>query len=98
MCPLFFPILLLIIASVTQDELSNAWKEYTSLLNVKRAFLKNIMLSCKPKLKENYLFDIAVQNPEQQDELSNSCFDILQYLRTHLKNNHIQMSTHIIEA
>jgi len=56
------------------------------------------MISCKPELKENYLFDVGVQNPEQQDDLSSSCIDILQYLRTHLKNNHIQMSTHLIET
>jgi DNA polymerase-3 subunit gamma/tau len=86
-----------IVTPFTQDELTNAWNDYISNINEKRAFLKNIMLSCKPELKENYLFDIAVQNPEQQDELSNSCLDILQQLRTHLKNNHVQMRTHLIE-
>lgn len=87
-----------IINDFTQDELLNFWNEYIPLIDEKKAFLRNIMISCKPELKENYLFDVGVQNPEQQDDLSSSCIDILQYLRTHLKNNHIQMSTHLVET
>lgn len=39
-----------------------------------------------------------MHNPGQQDELSNGCVDLLNYLRVQLKNTRIQMRVRIIEA
>ena len=55
-------------------------------------------MNCKPVLKDNYYFEVCVHNPGQQDELTNSCIEILSFLRTQLKNTRIQMQVRIDEA
>lgn len=57
----------------------------------KKVYLKNTMINCKPVLQENYFFEVGVHNPGQQDELSNGCVDLLNYLRAQLRNTRIQM-------
>jgi DNA polymerase-3 subunit gamma/tau len=56
------------------------------------------MINCKPVLKDNYVFEVAVHNPGQQQELENSAVDLLPYLRSNLRNTRIQMSIRIIES
>lgn len=64
----------------------------------KKVYLKNTMINCKPVLQENYFFEVGVHNPGQQDELSNGCVDLLNYLRVQLKNTRIQMRVRIVET
>ncbi|WP_278626373.1 DNA polymerase III subunit gamma/tau [Parabacteroides gordonii] len=80
-----------------EDELVRAWDAYAASID-KKVYLKNTMINCKPVLQENYFFEVGVHNPGQQDELSNGCVDLLNYLRVQLKNTRIQMRVRIIEA
>lgn len=81
----------------SQEELLSGWDTYAGTID-KKVYLKNTMINCKPELKENYHFEVAVHNPGQQEELINAAIDILSYLRTQLKNTRIQMRVRIIET
>lgn len=81
----------------SQDELVRVWDAYAASID-KKVYLKNTMINCKPVLQENYFFEVGVHNPGQQDELSNGCVDLLNYLRVQLKNTRIQMRVRIIET
>lgn len=81
----------------TETELINAWENLANSIDEK-VFLKNTMLSCKPKLLDNFYFEIAVHNPPQQEELINSAIDILSVLRSKLGNSHIQMKVRVQET
>ena len=83
----------------TEEDLVRCWDAYaTSGVIDKKVYLKNTMINCKPVLQENYFFEVGVHNPGQQDELSNGCVDLLNYLRTQLRNTRIQMRVRIIET
>lgn len=83
----------------TEEDLVRCWDAYaTSGIIDKKVYLKNTMINCKPVLQENYFFEVGVHNPGQQDELSNGCVDLLNYLRTQLRNTRIQMRVRIIET
>ncbi len=81
----------------TQDDLVTQWNAFAETIDTK-VYLKNTMINSKPVLLENFLFEIAVHNQGQQEELSNSAVSILSYLRHHLKNTHIQMRIRISES
>ena len=70
----------------TEEDLVRCWDAYAaSGIIDKKVYLKNTMINCKPVLQENYFFEVGVHNPGQQDELSNGCVDLLNYLRAQLK-------------
>lgn len=83
--------------SFTEDELTEAWNNLANSI-IEKVFLKNTMLSCKPKMLDNFYFEIAVHNPPQQEELINSAIDILSVLRDKLGNSHIQMKVRVQET
>lgn len=56
------------------------------------------MINCQPVLREEFLFEVVVHNPGQQEELLNHNASILQALRTQLKNGKIQLKIRIDEA
>lgn len=80
-----------------QDDLVRCWDAFAESID-KKVYLKNTMINCKPVMQENFFFEVGVHNPGQQDELSNGCIDILNYLRVQLKNTRIQMRVRIIET
>ena len=83
----------------TEEDLVRCWDAYAaSGIIDKKVYLKNTMINCKPVLHENYFFEVGVHNPGQQDELSNGCVDLLNYLRAQLRNTRIQMRVRIIET
>lgn len=91
------PVVREMVTPFTQEELLRYWDAYANAID-KKVYLKNTMINCKPVLQENSFFEVAVYNPGQQDELSNGCIDLLNYLRTQLKNTRIQMRVRIIET
>ena len=85
--------------SFSEEDLVRCWDAYAASGVIdKKVYLKNTMINCKPVLQENYFFEVGVHNPGQQDELSNGCVDLLNYLRVQLKNTRIQMRIRIIET
>lgn len=81
----------------SEEDLIGCWNAYAETID-KKVYLKNTMINCKPVLQENFFFEVAVHNPGQQDELSNGCIDLLNYLRLQLHNTRIQMRVRIIET
>lgn len=84
-------------AHFDQPELIRYWDEYAQKIE-KNAYLKGAMVNCKPVLQENFNFEVAVHNPGQQEELLNDSINLLPFLRTNLKNSHIQMRIRISET
>lgn len=81
----------------SQEDLVEHWNAFAETIDTK-VYLKNTMINSKPVMLENFLFEVAIHNQGQQDELSNSAVSILSYLRHHLKNTHIQMRIRISES
>ena len=86
-----------VVTPFDNDSLVREWDNYAATID-KKVYLKNTMINCKPVLQENYFFEVGVHNPGQQDELSNGCVDLLNYLRAQLRNTRIQMRVRIIET
>ncbi|MDR1407680.1 MAG: DNA polymerase III subunit gamma/tau [Tannerella sp.] len=80
------------------EDLIRCWDEYAANVPEQKGHLKNTMMNCKPVLKNNFLFEIAVHNPTQKDELVSESADILKELRTQLKNSRIQLRVVIDET
>ena len=81
----------------SQDDLVRYWIEYADSLTAGKIHLKNTLNSCKPVLKEDFLFEVAVYNPSQKDEVAESSAFILSYLCNKLNNNRIKMDIRIVE-
>ena len=71
--------------------------EYADSLNIEKIHLKNTLHSCKPVLKQNFSFEVAIFNPSQKDEIAENSAHILGYLYQKLNNNHIKMDVRIVE-
>lgn len=83
--------------SFTQEDLQLCWDEFSETIEQK-VHLKNTMINNKPVLLSDSQIEVPVYNPGQQDELLNNSMEILSYLRSHLRNTHIQMSIRILET
>ena len=55
------------------------------------------MNSCKPVLKDDFAFEVAVYNPSQKEEISDSNHLLLGHLCGKLNNNRIKMDIRIVE-
>ena len=80
----------------TEETLLRAWDAYADALTTK-VHLKQAMLNCKPVLKDNFLFEVALFNPGQEETLQSEAAALLSHLREQLKNTKIQMHTHVSE-
>lgn len=81
----------------TQDDLLRSWMDYTSKLTSDKIHLKNTLNSCKPVLKADFTFEVAVYNPSQKDEVLENSDSILGYLSNKLNNNRLKMDIRIVE-
>jgi len=80
-----------------EEDLIKYWDMFASSI-VGKVHLKSAMTSCKPVLKDDFLFEVTVHNPELQKELAGNSAEVLSFLRDNLKNSKIQMSIHVEEA
>ena len=81
----------------TQDDLIKYWIEYANSLPKVKSHLRNTLNSCKPVLKENFEFEVAIYNPSQKDELMGCHASIVGFLSDKLKNSRIIMDIQIVE-
>ena len=81
----------------SQDDLNKFWLEYVNNLTNEKIHLKNTLNSCKPVLKEDFSFEVAVYNPSQKDEIVAYYTHIVGFLSNKLNNNHIKMDIQIVE-
>lgn len=78
----------------TEEQLLEAWNSYSEELQVEH-HLKNSMKSCLPKLLEDAVFEVVVNNPVQEQKLLEESINILNALRTKLRNSEITMQVRI---
>lgn len=81
----------------TEDALVRCWDAYIDFAGEK-VHLKNTMINSKPILLDNFAFEVVLHNPVQAEELLKNSYEILNFLRYNLKNDHIEMRTRISEA
>lgn len=86
-----------VVTDFNEDDLKNAWKLYAEQIE-DNVHLKNTMLTILPVLKADYVFDIAVYNPEQEQKLQEESVRLLVFLREHLKNFKIRMNVFVTDA
>ncbi len=86
-------------ASFTEEDLLRLWDAYAASERMgQKVYLKNTMINCKPTLKEGAAFEVCVYNPGQREELVSNSADLLQYLRSELKNTHVEMLVRVTET
>ena len=81
----------------SQEDLTKYWTEYADSLTDEKIHLKNTLKSCKPELKADYMFEVAVFNPGQKNEITNCNQNIVGFLCNKLNNNLIKMDIRIVE-
>lgn len=81
----------------TESALVDAWMACSETLS-EQVHLKQAMRNNKPVLQDNYLFEVVVQNPAQQDALSGKSVEILNFIRTRLHNSTVRMNVRIDET
>lgn len=82
--------------SFTPIQLINEWKAFAEALTEEH-HLKNTMLNCLPALLDNTTFEIVVNNPMQEQKLSENGTIILINLKEKLHNTNIKMQIRISE-
>jgi DNA polymerase-3 subunit gamma/tau len=81
----------------SQEVLLHYWLEYAESLTIEKIHLKNTLTSCKPVLKENFMFEVSVYNPSQKNEISGNSAEIIGYLCDKLHNMYVKMDVRIVE-
>jgi DNA polymerase-3 subunit gamma/tau len=79
------------------EDLLKQWDAYAESIET-NAYLKGLMVNCKPVLLEEYDFEVAVHNPGQREELLSESVTLLATLRDRLKNDRIRMKIRISET
>lgn len=85
-------------AEFTSDNLLHNWNSYAA--NMKKAGKINlftIMTSYPPRLLNDFLIELDIENKLQEDLLNHEKIDILNFLRTELKNFSIDLKTKQVE-
>ncbi len=80
----------------TSLQLINEWKAYAEAL-VEEHHLKHTMLSCLPDLVSNTTFEVVLNNQGQVQRLSEHKGDIINTLKSNLRNSDIEMTLRISE-
>ena len=74
--------------NITEEDLQKAWKEFIESSDKEIHIIKSLE-TCVPILKEETLFSFMVDNSLQEKFLIDLRGEILTYLRTNLKNEHL---------
>ena len=81
------------------DTLLKFWNKYAEKLKQDgKINIFTIMTSNPPTLLENFVIELIIENRVQEELLINEKVDLLNYLRTELKNFGIELSTKHIEV
>lgn len=78
----------------TPLQLLNEWKAYAESIPEEH-HLKNTMLNCLPDLLNRDTFEVAVNNPVQEQRLLDNAVNIMPVLRRNLRNTQIQMKVRV---
>lgn len=75
-----------------EESLQKAWIQFTKTIPTE-AVLVNTMICCPPKMLNATDFEVVVDNKEQLDRLNEKGTDLMQFLKSALKNTRISMRT-----
>jgi DNA polymerase III subunit gamma/tau len=81
-----------------QEKLNKVWTYYTESIAGQYPNFYSILSSRKPVLKENYLLELTLDNRAQELTLKERKVDLMDFLRSELRNNNIQLETILVET
>lgn len=83
---------------VSEEELHVHWNNYIALLDNKgkKIMAANLNLN-QPKLDESFLMSMTVPNQIIQQEIDRNKFELLQFLRDKLENDHLDLEVIVKE-
>lgn len=84
--------------SFDQEKLNKVWAYYTESIAGQYPNFYSILSSRKPVLKENNLIELTLDNKAQELTMKERRVDLLDFLRSELGNNGIQMETILVET
>ena len=87
-----------IVTPFTQAELILYWDEYADKLKNDSPHLYSTLKSSRPVLQHDCIIGITLDNKFLEDELNLHKTEMVEFLRTHLKNFKIQLQTNIAET
>jgi DNA polymerase-3 subunit gamma/tau len=80
-----------------QEKLEKVWLYYTESIAGQYPNFYSILSTRKPVLKENYFLELKLDNRAQELTMKERKADLLDFLRSELANNSIQMETILVE-
>lgn len=81
----------------TQAELITLWNEYTETLKSGSPHLYSALKSSVPELKADWQIEFTMENKVLEDELLLKKTELMDFLRTKLRNHRLQLKTLIAE-
>ncbi|MFC5282859.1 DNA polymerase III subunit gamma/tau [Pedobacter alpinus] len=83
----------------TQEDFIKLWVQYSGIIKAQNKMnLAALMDNYTPRLKENFKIEVQVENKLQANELAIEKIDLLNFLRSQLKNFQISIEAIITEA
>ena len=81
-----------------QEKLDKVWVYYTESIAGQYPNFYSILSSRKPVLKENNVLELNLDNKAQELTMKERKIDLLDFLRSELRNNSIQLETVLLET
>jgi DNA polymerase-3 subunit gamma/tau len=82
----------------TQEKLEKVWLYYTESIAGQYPNFYSILSTRKPLLKEDFNIELQLDNKAQELTMKERRADLLDFLRTELRNQKIQMETILVES
>lgn len=82
----------------SQDKLEKVWLYYTESIGHQYPNFYSILSTRKPLLKENSLIELQLDNRAQELTMKERRSDLLDFLRSELRNQKIQLETNLVET
>lgn len=83
--------------SFTQDKLEKVWVYYTESIAGQFPNFYSILSTRKPQLKEDFILELILDNRAQELTMMERKSELLDFLRSELRNSKIQVQTIIME-
>jgi DNA polymerase-3 subunit gamma/tau len=84
--------------SFTQDKLEKVWVYYTESIAGQFPNFYSILSTRKPQLKEDFILELILDNRAQELTMTERKSELLDFLRSELRNPKIQLQTIIMET
>jgi DNA polymerase III subunit gamma/tau len=81
-----------------QEKLEKVWLYYTESIAQQYPNFYSILSTRKPQLKENFAIELTIDNRAQELTIKERRGDLLDFLRSELRNQKIQLETNLVES